>query len=144
MIVKKERVTKMKRKTVYLDMDGTIADLYGINNWLERLRNEDHTIFEECEPFISESDLMNYFPTEEYEIRICSMTPKNATKEYCEDVKKQKNAWLDKFFPNIKKRYYLPYGNNKNYKNSKDCILVDDNKNIRENYRGLALYPQWL
>ena len=72
------------------------------------------------------------------------MTPKNATKEYCEDVKKQKNVWLDKFFPNIKKRYYLPYGNNKNYKNSKDCILVDDNKNIRENYRGLALYPQWL
>lgn len=134
----------MKRKTVYLDMDGTIADLYGINNWLERLRNEDHTIFEECEPFISESDLMKYFPTEEYEIRICSMTPKNATKKYCEDVKKQKNAWLDKFFPNIKKRYYLPYGNNKNYKNSKDCILVDDNKNIRENYRGLALYPQWL
>ena len=71
MIVKKERVTKMKRKTVYLDMDGTIADLYGINNWLERLRNEDHTIFEECEPFISESDLMKYYPTEEYEIRIC-------------------------------------------------------------------------
>ena len=41
-------VTKMKRKIVYLDMDGTIADLYGINNWLERLRDEDSTIFTEC------------------------------------------------------------------------------------------------
>lgn len=134
----------MTKKIVYLDMDGTIADLYNTPNWLERLIAEDETIFEECEPLITESELLNYFPVEKFEIRICSMTPKNATKKYCENVENQKNNWLDKFFPNIEKRYYLPYGNNKNYKNSKNCILVDDNEIIRNNYRGLALYPMWL
>lgn len=132
------------KKIVYLDMDGTIADLYKTPNWLERLINEDETIFTECEPLITETELFNYFPIEKYEIRICSMTPKNATEEYCENVENQKNKWLDEYFPNITKRYYLPYGNNKNYKNSKNCILVDDNETIRENYRGLALFPMWL
>ena len=134
----------MKNKIVYLDMDGTIADLYNTPNWLERLINEDENIFTECEPLITMEELETYFPTEKYDIRICSMTPKNATREYCENVENQKNEWLDKFFPNIVKRYYLPYGSNKNYKNSKNCILVDDNETIRNNYKGLALFPMWL
>ena len=69
---------------------------------------------------------------------------KGATKEYCENVIAQKNKWLDEHFPSISKRYYLPYGTNKNYKNSRRHILVDDNKLIRSNYRGKALYPMWL
>ena len=68
MVVKKERVTKMKRKIVYLDMDGTIADLYGINNWLERLRDEDSTIFTECETLITEKALFDLYPVEKYEM----------------------------------------------------------------------------
>ena len=32
----------MERK-IYFDMDGTIADLYGVDNWLEMLINEDAT-----------------------------------------------------------------------------------------------------
>lgn len=134
----------MKKRIVYLDMDGTIANLYGQSEWLLKLRTEDTQVFEECEPLITEEELLAYFPTEKFEIRICSMTPKGATKEYCENVIEQKNNWLDKFFPTITKRYYLPYGNNKNYKNSKNCILVDDNETIRNNYKGLALYPMWL
>lgn len=27
-------------KMIWFDMDGTIADLYGVENWLEDLRNE--------------------------------------------------------------------------------------------------------
>ena len=133
----------MKKKIVYLDMDGTIADLYNTPNWLERLINEDENIFTECEPLITMEELETYFPTEKYDIRICSMTPKNATCEYCENVENQKNEWLDKFFPNIVKRYYLPYGSNKNYKNSKNCILVDDNETIRNNYKDLSLFQMW-
>ena len=72
------------------------------------------------------------------------MTPKNATKDYCKKVENAKNEWLNKYFPRITKRYYLPYGNNKNLKNSKNAILVDDNATIRENYKGQAFYPMWL
>ena len=30
-------------KTLVFDMDGTIADLYGVEGWLEMLRAEDET-----------------------------------------------------------------------------------------------------
>ena len=81
---------------------------------------------------------------EKYEIKILSMTPKNATREYCKRVEKAKDEWLDKYFPSLKKRIYLPYGNNKNLKNSVNAILVDDSEPIRENYRGTAINPSTL
>lgn len=134
----------MKKINVYLDMDGTIADLYNEPNWLEDLMASNVRPFENAKPMTTEKVLREIFPADKYEIKILSMTPKNATKEYCEKVAETKNAWLDKYFPTITKRYYLPYGNNKNLKNSKNAILVDDNEEIRKNYKGQAFYPMWL
>ena len=130
-----------KKINVYLDMDGTIADLYGQENWLEMLINEKDGAFINCEPLTTEKVLLALFPTDKYTVKVLSMTPKNASKEYCEKVINEKNAWLDKYFPNITKRHYLPYGDNKNLKNSVNAILIDDNAKIRENYKGLALNP---
>lgn len=129
------------KKTVYLDMDGTIANLYGIENWLPRLRAEDKTIFLECEPMISEKELLDKFPIENFEMKILSMTPLNATENYCLDVINQKNEWLNKHFPSITKRIYKPYGHNKNLKNSKNAILIDDSEPIRDSWRGTAINP---
>lgn len=134
----------MKKINVYLDMDGTIADLYNEPNWLEDLIASNTRPFENAKPMTSESVLFSIFPKDKYDVKVLSMTPKNATREYCEKVEKAKNEWLDKYFPNITKRYYLPYGNNKNLKNSKNAILVDDNAEIRENFKGQAFYPMWL
>ena len=131
----------MKKITVYLDMDGTIADLYGIENWLPRLRSADKTIFLECTPIITEKELLSHFPKEQYEIRILSMTPKDAPIEYCENVKQQKNVWLDKYFPSLTHRIYKAYGHNKNLKNSANAILIDDSKPIRESWNGIAINP---
>ena len=71
------------------------------------------------------------------------MTPKQATKRDCMSVIAQKNKWLDTHFPHIKKRIYLPYGHNKNLKNSVNKILIDDSEIIRNNFRGIALAPAW-
>ena len=131
----------MKKITVYLDMDGTIADLYGIENWLPRLRNADKKIFLECKPLISEKELLNHFPTDKYEIRILSMTPLGATTDYCKNVEEQKNQWLDKYFPTLTKRIYKAYGHNKNLKNSANAVLVDDSEPIRNSWKGIALNP---
>lgn len=132
------------KQIVYLDMDGTIADLYGMVDWLENLTNEVKGTFLNCKPFITEEELKSYFPSEYYELRICSMTPLNASQEYCQVVIEEKNAWLDKFFPSITYRIYLKYGTDKNLENSENHILIDDNDKIRENYKGLALFPMWL
>lgn len=134
----------MEKRIVYLDMDGTIADLYGIDGWLQKLEREKKNLFTSCKAMITEEELFKIFPEHKYEIHILSMTPKNATKEYCEQVIAEKNIWLDLFFPKITKRIYLKYGNNKNLKNSQKHILVDDNKIIRENFRGLAIEPFWV
>jgi len=129
------------KKRVYLDMDGTIANLYESENWLQRLRNEDKTIFLECAPMTTEKNLFKIFPQEQFEIIILTMTPMNCTKEYHEQVIEQKNQWLTKYFPNIEKKIFKKYGHNKNLKNSANAILVDDNETIRNNFKGLALNP---
>ena len=131
----------MKKINVYLDMDGTIADLYGQENWLSRLLNEEENLFATCEPMTTEEVIFRHFPKEQYKVKVLSMTPKDVSETYCKKVIAEKNAWLDKFFPNITERHYLPYGKNKNLKNSVNAILVDDNTEIRENFKGQALNP---
>ena len=131
----------MKKINVYLDMDGTIADLYNQKNWLEDLIAEKVEPFANAKPMTTEEILYEVFPKDKYEIKILSMTPKNAKKEYCKRVEKAKDEWLNKYFPTLTKRIYLPYGNNKNLKNSAKAILVDDSEPIRNTYRGLALNP---
>lgn len=128
-------------KKIYLDMDGTIANLYEQKNWLERLQKEDTTIFLECQPLILESELLRLFPPKYYEIIILSMTPYNCSKEYHNQVIEQKNQWLDIHFPLLKKRIYKKYGNNKNLKNSVNAILIDDNETIRNTFKGIAFNP---
>lgn len=129
------------RTKVYLDMDGTIADLYSQPDWLGAIRSEAPGLFLRARPLVSEKVLLEKFPKEKYEIVILSMTPKDASLEYCEVVKAEKDAWLTMHFPNLKKRIYKKYGHNKNLKNSVKAILIDDNETIRNNWRGLALNP---
>ena len=131
----------MKKINVYLDMDGTIADLYGIENWLPRLRESDEKIFLECKPLVSEETLLACFPKDKYEIKVLSMTPLGASEEYCKNVAEQKDAWLDKYFPSITKRIYKVYGHNKNLKGSENAILIDDSEPIRNSWRGTAINP---
>lgn len=132
----------MKKQTIYLDMDGTIANLYDQKDWLKRLQSEDTSVFEECAPMVTEEKILKLFPFENFDLKILSMTPKNASENYCEKVKEAKNKWLDKFFPNFTSRIYMKYGNNKNLKNSSQAILIDDSEEIRMNFRGIALNPK--
>ena len=134
----------MKKIKVYLDLDGTIASLYTEKDWLNRLHNEEKGLFLNLKPMINQETLLEKFPKEKYEIVILSMTPKDASLEYCERVKTEKDLWLSKHFPSLTKRIYKKYGHNKNLKNSTNAILIDDNEIIRKNWRGVALNPAQL
>lgn len=133
----------MNKQVVYLDMDGTIANLYNEPNWLNDLINEKTKPFDNAKPMITEKELLSIYPQDKYELRVCSMTPKNARKSYCKKVEKAKDKWLDKYFPTITHRVYMKYGNNKNLKNCRNHILIDDNDTIRATFKGQAYYPMW-
>ena len=133
-----------RKQVVYLDMDGTIADLYGQADWLKGLIEEKEGLFIACKPLVTQEMIEEYFPAHSYDLRICSMTPKDASKEYCDKVIAEKNAWLDKYFPHIKHRVYKKYGYNKNLRNCRNHILIDDSDKVRDTFKGLALFPMWL
>lgn len=127
----------------YVDLDGTLFDLYGKHNWLERLRAEDDSVFSGDCRLVTEEEMRKIFPSDKYEVVVLSMTPKHASKEYCKRVIARKNEWLDKFFPSITERIYLPYSDDKNM-GDEFALLVDDNKAIRNNFKGIALDPALL
>ena len=43
--------------TIYLDMDGTIADLYGDPNWLAKLEASDASVYANARPLVHFSTL---------------------------------------------------------------------------------------
>lgn len=134
----------MKKRKVYIDMDGTIADLYKKKDWLKKLEKEEPSVFIDLKPLTTEEKLLSVFPPSHFEVVILSMTPKNASLAYRLQVIKEKNAWLNRYFPSLQKRIYKKYGYNKNLKNSIDAILVDDNEKIRQNFKGVAIPPKYI
>lgn len=45
--------------SIWFDLDGTLADLYGVDNWLGKLRSEDATPYEDATPLVNMRDLEN-------------------------------------------------------------------------------------
>ena len=124
-------------------MDGTIADLYAQDNWLDRLIKKDITVFTTANPVITEEQLLSEYPLEQYDIRILSMTPKGADDTYHKRVAQAKDMWLDEHFPSLTKRIYMRYGHNKNVPHNHNAILIDDSDLVRHSWKGVALKPTW-
>ena len=70
-------------RTIYFDMDGTIANLYEVENWLPKLINSDPTPYEEAEPMVNMKDLSGLLKDLQHmgiRIGIVSWLAKNSTK----------------------------------------------------------------
>lgn len=122
---------------IYLDMDGTIADLYSVPNWLKMLRAENPTPYIQAEPLVRLSALarhLNRLQRNGYIIGIISWGSKHATPEYDEAVAKAKNFWLNKHLPSVKfdEIHIVPYGTPKStVAREKNGYLFDDEENNR-------------
>ena len=80
-------------KSIYFDMDGTIANLYAVLNWLPMLRAEDTTPYTLAKPLIKMNilaRLLNALKKDGWTIGVVSWTAKNGTEEYNERVAKAK------------------------------------------------------
>lgn len=131
---------------IYFDMDGTIADLYAVENWLPKLRASDASPYEEAEVMLNMSVLARYLNKLQklgYEIGIISWTSKGGTEKYNRAVEVAKLNWLHDHLKSVSfdEIYIVDYGTPKQDFADETDILFDDNENIRNEWTGQAYEP---
>ena len=126
--------------TINFDMDGTIADLYGVENWLDYLIAGDVFPYETAEPLLRLSALarrLNNLQKNGYNLAVISWLSKSGTDEYNAEVEAVKRKWLAKHLPSVKwdAIHIVPYGTPKqNFCGNPLDILFDDEAKNRENW----------
>ena len=134
----------MMTKAIYFDMDGTIANFYGAENWLEYLLNEDVTPYAIAKPLIRFSALarvLNRLQKNGWHIGIVSWLSKNGTENYNRKVTETKIEWLAKHMPSVHfdEIKIVEYGTPKStVVNLPNGILFDDEEPNRKNWKGVA------
>lgn len=128
-------------KAIWFDMDGTIANLYGVENWLEMLINEDETPYKIATPLLRMNALariLNRLQAQGYSVNIVSWLSKNSTCEYDRKVTTAKIEWLRIHLHSVRFDTIdiLPYGTPKNI--NRNGILFDDEIHNRETWNGIA------
>ena len=128
-------------RQINFDLDGTLADLYGVENWLDYLQNKDTTPYEIAKPLVNLSALariLNRLQRNGYQICVISWLAKNSTPDFDEAVTIAKMNWLAKRLPSVKWDCItiVPYGTPKEqYGND---ILFDDEETNRNAWCGNA------
>jgi len=128
-------------------MDGTIADLYGQNNWLERLKNEEPGLYETANPLVDLGILkekLELLKEKGFKIKVITWLAKGVSNNYHTIVTEEKLNWLEKIGVEFDDIHIVRYGTEKHnvpVDIEKD-ILFDDNADVRLNWElngGVAL-----
>ena len=134
--------------TIYLDMDGTIADLYGVDGWLEDLEAKRTRPYEEAKVMHNMSALakaLNKAQKNGAHIGIISWLSKSATDDYNKAVDKAKRKWLKKHLRSVQfdEIHIVPYGTPKSTVATAMGILFDDEERNRLEWnKGKAYAPE--
>ena len=120
-------------KTLNFDMDGTIADLYAVENWLPKLRAYDATPYIEAAPMLNLSTLARYLNKARrngWTVNIVSWLSKDPDPTYGEAVMQAKIDWLKTHLPSVDfdRIIIVPYGTPK-YTLAKGFLFDDEMKN---------------
>ena len=133
--------------TIYFDMDGTIADLYGVDGWLEMLQAKDSLPYQVAEVMMNMSLLARYLNKLQkvgYKLGVISWLSKANDPEYNEAVTDAKLSWLEQHLPSVHwdEINIVDYGTPKqNFMTHENDILFDDETPNRANWYGDAYSP---
>lgn len=126
-------------KAIVLDMDGTFCDLYGIENWLAKLRAEDVSPYVEAAPMYNMRELKKrLFALRKKGWRIVilsALAGGNVSEAYLEAIKRAKRAWLDRYNFPADEVIFTSFTENKREAYSGYGVLIDDNEQNREAWR---------
>lgn len=124
-------------KMIVFDMDGTLADTYGVPDWLKLLRAYDPTPYIAAKPIYDMAklnQLIAELKSAGWRIAVTSWLSKGSTSAYDAAVRKAKIEWLAAHGFAFDEIHLVKYGTTK-----ADCtrykaeyqILVDDNEKVR-------------
>lgn len=135
----------MTEKMMILDMDGTIADLYGVRDWIEHLQREDALPYIIARPLVDMQklvSLLNFAKTRGWTVCVTSWLARGGSEEYGRTVRAAKKLWLDRYGIPYDHLHIVRYGTPKRYctspnKKNLNCpkiqVLCDDeDKNLED------------
>ena len=132
-------------KKICFDLDGTLADLYAVDNWLNMLRAYDPTPYTQAEPMLNMSAFARLLHKAQrlgYEIVIISWLSKTSTADYDIAVTQAKLQWLQNHLPSVEwnEIHIVSYGTPKH----EICggVLFDDEEHNRNIWGQGAYEPQ--
>lgn len=137
--------------TIWLDMDGTIADLYSVVDWLPMLIAGNTRPYREAKLLLNDNQiefLQEYIAAGGH-VGIISWTAKGGTAEYNNRVRSAKIGWLKKHLPlPYAEIHVVKHGTPKSKFGKKGDILVDDEEynilDYSKNGKRMAFHPkQW-
>ena len=118
--------------TIYFDLDGTIADLYGFSGWLDCLQNEQTDPYTEAGLLVDGDQFRNFLAAGKAAgvlFGVISWGAKNASKDYQKAIRRAKIDWLKKnnlleYFDEL---HIIKYGTPKNRAaKNRTGVLIDD------------------
>lgn len=127
-------------KTLVFDMDGTIANLYGVSGWLSDLRSENVRPYVEADPMYNMdklAEVLNIFKSCGWRIVVTTWLAKGATKAYDNAVREAKIEWLEKYDFPYDEIHLVKYGTTKancTRKLGGFQVLIDDNEQVRRGW----------
>ena len=131
---------KNEVKVLVFDMDGTIANLYGVENWLADLRAENPRPYKIAKPMYDMdilASILGILRFNGWKIVVTSWLSMNSTKAYDEEVRKAKKEWLARYQFPADEIHIVKYGTTK-ANCTRDLggyqVLVDDNEKVRKGW----------
>lgn len=127
-------------KMIWFDMDGTLANFYGVNGWLDDLMAENTRPYEIAKginlaPIARQ---LRRLSKNGYKFGIVSWTSKGGSEKFNSEVAEVKKVWLKKHLPSVEfeQIVILPYGTPKSKVGN--GILFDDEIGNRTEWKGVA------
>lgn len=133
---------------ICFDMDGTIADLYAVEDWLPKLRAEDASPYLDAKPMWDMEALagiLRQLQNQGITITVITWLAKDSSAEYKKAVREAKLAWLEKYNFPFDHFHGIQYGATKAdsvRKFTNNAWLIDDNVKVRNGWHlGEAIDP---
>ena len=130
--------------TIFFDMDGTIANLYGVDGWLSDLRAENARPYREAKALLNLPALahrLNSLQKKGYRLEVISWLARESSANYDVEVTNAKIEWLKNHLKSVhfNKINIVSYGIEKDgFRHTENDILFDDEERNRKNWGGIA------